>query len=948
MKNLLSKAFLAFLFVVAAGMTTSAQNINLSESIPIDPNVTKGHLDNGLTYYIRPNAKPADKVELRLVINAGSILETDEQQGLAHFMEHMNFNGLKHFPKHELVDYLQNIGVKFGADLNANTGFDRTYFILPIPTDQSGNLQKGFQIIADWAGGALITDEEVNAERKVVFEELRMRDKNASTRMMKQYLPELLNGSRYAKRLPIGTKEVIMNADPELIRQFYHDWYRPNNMAVIVVGDITTEKAEQMIKEYFGDLKNPKNEKERVEYEVKPYTQPKAMVVTDHEATGYSFQLLFPAHKRQVEKTLKDYRESLVRGIFRLALNHNLSKKTQTANPPYAGAYASLSGAFGSFTINDEGFSLGVTPIDNFKKSIDAAVAELLQVRQYGFTKQDIENTKKKFMAFYEKAYKERDKMLSASIVDQYAGNFMSQEPIPGIANEYAYAKAMLPTITAEEVSKLAQGILANSKNFFALITAPKEGKITLPSNEQLLATVQEAFKQQVEAPKETKVAKKLLAKAPVAGTIKKTKANKDLGSTTYTLSNGVKVTVKNTDFKSDQIIFKGVKFGGSNSYGAADKSNTNFLTTIISTMGYGQFTPTALRDYLSGKTVHVGMSMGSVSNNVSGSSSVQDFETLLKLNYLKLTDSRLDKDLFKGFMTKMKTRVENIKANPQSAFIDSLITVMYGNDPLTPIAVPTEESLNNIELNRVLDIYNSEFGYADGFHFFIVGNVDQVDVKPLIEKYIASLPVKGETPKYVDNGLRRIQGDNVFKFYKGNNDKSLILSLFYGENVKYSEENALKADLLGQMMTMQITDTIREKMQVIYSGGASASISDRPYTHYSVMMQLPTGPESVQAILDELKSEFKGYKTDGGPKGALAKAQKATLESHKENLKKNSYWANKLESILVWNRSKKFFLNFDKEVNAITLKDIIKTANTLLEGNHFTAISYPESYRPE
>ena len=938
-----SRVLLTLLLVVTTFFSVTAQKINLDNPIPVDPNVTIGTLPNGLTYYIKHNDKPEDKIELRLVVNAGSILENDDQLGLAHFMEHMNFNGLENFPKNALVEYLQDIGVKFGADLNANTGFERTYFILPIPTDNPDNVNQGFQIIADWAGGALITDEEVNDERKVILEELRLHQESAGNRMMKQFLPGMLNDSRFADRLPIGTKESIENATPELLRQYYNDWYRPNNMAVVVVGDITTEKAEELIKKYFSGLKNPKNEKERVYYKIKPYAQAKAMIVTDPEATNYDLSILFPSKERKEEKTLGDYRHSLVRSIFTQSINLKLHKLAQSGNPPYARAYASLGGAFGSFTLKNEGFNLDVMPINNFKTAIDSAVAEIIRIRDFGFSENDIENTKKRILASYEKSFKERDKTLSSDLVGEYTRNFMRQEPIPGIANEYKYAQEMFPTITSEEVSKLANEILSDYKNFFALITGPEKGDIDLPSEEELLNMVKSAFQQKVTKEADTEAASTLLTSSPTPGKIVSQKEDKELGTTTYTLSNGVTVTVKSTDFKSDEIIFTGTKFGGTGQFDLADKSNANFLTTVIGSMGYGEFSPTDLRDFLSGQTVSLSPEMGELSNNVGGASSVKDFETLLQLNYLELTSPRLDTALYHGFLTKQKTQLKFLTANPQVAFIDTLTKTMYDNNPLAPIAIPNEKDIDNIDVNRVMEIYKNQFGNADGFHFFIVGNVDQSSLKPLMEKYLASLPTKGEKPNYKDNGVRLAKGDKVLKFYKGANDKSLIINVFHGEGIKYSQELALKADLLGQIMTMQINDTIREKMQVIYSGAAMAQIEKLPYPRYSIIMQLPTGPESVDIILKELDKEIKGYKADGGPKGSLKKAVKATLEGRKEELKKNDFWAQHLEDIMVWGDSKDFFLNYEKNVKGVTEKDIIEVANQFLGGNQLTAISFPE-----
>ncbi|MGF7230486.1 M16 family metallopeptidase, partial [Arachidicoccus sp.] len=373
-KNYLVKAALAcaaVLLMAPMSLQAQTQTPDLTQALGKDTAVTTGKLANGLTYYIKPNAKPAQKVELRLVVKAGSILENPDQQGLAHFMEHMEFNGLKHYPKNELVDYLQKIGVRFGADLNANTGWDRTYFMLPIPTDNPGNLEKGFQIVGDWAGGALITTDEVNEERHVILEELRMRDLNAQTRMLRKFLPDMLNDSRYAYRMSGGKDSIVADANPELIRDFYHDWYRPDLMAVIVVGDITVAKAKTLLEKYFGSLKAPKDERARTYYHVKPYTKKQALVVTDSETTSYGYTLMYPAHKEKIETTLADFRQSLIKDIFTQTINRKLRDLSHAANPPFADAQLDLSGSIGGITLQDEGMELDVTPIDNLQQSID-------------------------------------------------------------------------------------------------------------------------------------------------------------------------------------------------------------------------------------------------------------------------------------------------------------------------------------------------------------------------------------------------------------------------------------------------------------------------------------------------------------------------------------------------------------------------------------------------
>ena len=937
------KNFISFtLFIVLQMMmqaTVHAQSLDLNQALPFDSTVTKGQLSNGLTYYIKPNGKPEQKVELRLVEAVGSIMENDNQRGLAHFMEHMGFNGLQHFPKNTLVDFLQKIGVKFGADLNAYTGFDRTFYLLPVPTDKPGNLDSAFQVVADWAGGALITTDDVNDERHVILEESRMSTKNAYMRLFSQYLPGLVNNSRYADRLPIGLDSIILNADPDRIREFYHDWYRPNLQAVIVVGDITVDAAKAMIEKYFGGLKNPENERSRTIYEVPPYTEKKAVVVVDSEANYYNFQLYFPARKAIEDKTVGDYRNSLIRNVLVSGLNRKFRDLTQTANPPFAQAGGGFSR---QLSLVSEQFSLGLVPVDDFTKAINAAIGVLLQVQKYGLTNDEIETSRKEFLAGYEKSYAERNTTESAHYTDELARNFTVGEAVEGITNEYLYAKEFLPAITKDDINAAIKKWLPENQNYFTYISAPLNSKIKLPNKDELLAIVENAFKQEPAKPVEKTQATSLLTSLPTPGKIVSETKDAELGSTTYTLSNGVKVTVKPTDFKTDEILLSGVRYGGTGLFGVADKSNTTFLSSVVASMGYGQFTPTALNDFLSGKVVQVGAYLDQSANFISGSSSVKDLPTLLQLTYLKLTSPRKDTELFTGYITKMAAQFQSLKDNPQYAFQDTLTKVLSGNNPLTPIVIPTEDDLNKINMDRVLDIYKDQFGYADGLQLFFVGNVNVDSLKPLLEQYVASLPVKGLKPVYKDNGVRMVSGAKTFNFYKGADAKSLIVDIYHGEE-KYSEEAELKANMLAQAMTIQVIDTMREKMQAIYAGGTSSYFIETPYSHYAIQTSMPCGPENVDKILTEYNREIAEYKSIGVSAINLDKVKKATLEQRKENMKQNGYWMNNLRSILFWGDSKKFFLDYEQEVNAVSVEDLKVFADKFLNNNNrFTAISYP------
>lgn len=935
LKRFISKVVITcFVVFMVLAPVVNAQDLN--KPLPIDPTVTTGKLANGLNYYIKPNAKPEKKVELRLILNAGSILENDNQQGLAHFMEHMNFNGTKHYPKNELVDFLQSIGVQFGADLNAYTGFDETVYILPIPTDKDGNLEKGFEVLSDWAQGALLTDKDVEEERKVVLEESRG-GKGADDRMMKIYLPKLLAGSRYANRLPIGQDSILKMFKPEVIRDFYRDWYRPDLMAVAVVGDITVPQAKAMIEKYFTGLKNPASPKERKEYNIPAFTNQEAMVLTDKEATNNEFSLIFSSKKETIQTTLKDYRSSIVRNLFIQILNSRFQELTQTATPPFIYCSSYVAGWARGY----ESFQLTAAASD-METAVKASVGELVKAQQYGFTNSELEIAKKRINSFVERAYNERTTTESGRVIDEYIGHFLSHEPMPGIENEYNYYKELMPTITLQEINEEAKKWLSDNKNFFALATGPDNKETKKMSNAELLTMVQNAFQQKVEAKAEKKVAASLLNKEPVSGKIISEQKDASLGITTYTLSNGLRVTVKATTFKSDEIVFSGIKKGGQGQYTPADKSNATYMSQTVEAMGYGQFTPIELKDFLSGKTVGLNTGMGVASNNVNGSSSIKDFETLLQLNYLKLTASHKNNELFQGFVSKQKASLQFIKANPQAAFSDTLSKTLFNNDPRTPLTIPTTADLDKINADRVLEMYTTEFGNADGFHFFIVGNVDEKTIKPLLEKYIASLPVKGIAPMYKDNGLRPISGNHELKVHIGTEPKSVIVGQYYGE-LPYSEELDLKADLVTDILNIKIIEELREKIGGIYSGGMSADVRKVPYSRYQLSLYLPCGPESVDTLVKTSEIEIANLKKEGPSAKDLEKVKLAQVESYKENIKKNGFWAANLSGILFWGNDKDRFLNFETVVNKVTAAEIQETANKLFDGkNSFRAILYP------
>ncbi|MGH2649222.1 MAG: insulinase family protein, partial [Ginsengibacter sp.] len=674
---------LLILFLFIATSSVFGQQ-NLNDTLPVDPNVRIGKLSNGLTYYIRQNKKPEQKVELRLVVNAGSILEDDNQQGLAHFSEHMAFNGTTHFKKNDIISFLQSIGVGFGNDLNANTGFDRTLYILPIPTDKPENIDKGFEILEDWAHNVTYDTDDIDGERPVVLEESRL-GKGANDRMFRKIYPNVFAGSLYANRLPIGLDSIIKNASYETIRKFYKDWYRPDLMAVIVVGDIDPDKAEGLIKKYFAGLTNPENERPRIHPGMPPYATDKAQVVTDKEATSYTTIVNYSAEPIHTEVTLEDYKKGLTKEIFTTLFNQRLRELTQKENPPFVYAFTD----FGSFAQGYESFGASIgTGSNDSATGLKAFEEELERVKKYGFTKPELDRAKSNMLNQIDKEYNERNKTESADYVSEYVDNFLTKEPIPGIENEDKIYKELLPQISIDDVNAITKTLQENPKQYIALLGPEPTAGRELPTGDELLAVAASAQKRDVKPYEEKVIASSLMTILPKPGKITSSKKNDQLGTTDFTLSNGVTVTIKPTDFKNDQILMSAIRPGGKNNYGLKDKYNAEYATAVVNSMGVGNFSPVDLQKALSGKTVKVNPVFSDISEGMSGSSSVKDLESMMQLTYLYFTSPRIDTALFKSFVQKNKAQLAFLSANPQVVFIDSLFKVLYHHSPLAPISV--------------------------------------------------------------------------------------------------------------------------------------------------------------------------------------------------------------------------------------------------------------------
>ena len=938
----LSKLRLISGAVLLACACMAQAEIRLSDPLPLAPEVTVGKLPNGLTYYIKKNARPAQKVELRLVVKAGSILEDDDQQGLAHFTEHMAFNGSTHFKRNELISYLQSIGVKFGADLNAYTSFDETVYVLPIPTNKKENLEKGFLVLEDWAHGLKFNPADINSERGIVLEEARL-GKGASDRMNKVLYPKLLNGSRYAERMPIGKESVLKTFKPEAIKRFYKDWYRPDLMAVMVVGDVEPKQAEKLIRQHFGKLKNPAKPRPRLYAEVPQRSQTEALVITDKEAPDDSVFIRYPIRAAQEPVTIADYRRQMIENLYGQMLSARMQELTQQANPPFIQGGSSMGKlvrgyeSFSAYALLGKG---GVQP------AVDALVQEDERARRFGFSQDELDRARKDMLRNYERAYSERDKSDSAGFVAEYSRNFLEQEAVPGIANELLYAQELLPQVTLQEINETVAKVIPDQQKKLVVFMGaePKAGGAasTVPTQQQLLDAVAKAEQQKVEPRTEKLLASKLMDGPPAGGSIVSEKLNSAIGVTELTLGNGVRVLLKPTDFKNDQVLMGSTRFGGQSLFGDADIYNARYASAVVGSMGLKDLAPLDLQKVLAGKTVNVGASLGELSEGFGGSASSADVEAMLQLVYLYFNDVRKDAGLYQSFIGKQQDLAKNSMAQPEAVFYDAIQHAMFGDNPRVD-GVPRAADFDKVGLDRSLDIFRQRFSSARGMTFIFAGSFELDKIKPLIASYLGTLPVGDVPHAYRDVGMRPVTGVVKKEIYMGSEPKSTISITFNGD-VAYSDEQKLTLQALGEVLNLKVIEVLREKMSMIYGGGFETSMGQHPYGHYSVALNLPTGPENVDKVIAAAFAEINKMKTDGPSAADLEKVKLNWITRQQKSLRENRYWMSQLMGSVTQGRDPAHILRYEQRVRAITPQAVKLAAQRYLDmHNYVQVVMYPE-----
>lgn len=924
----LNRLAFSLLFFVVAGCGTD-------EPLPVDPKVEIDRLENGLTYYIRANHKPENRAELRLVVRAGSVLEDDDQLGLAHFIEHMAFNGTEHFEKQELIEFIESIGMQFGAHLNAYTGFDETVYMLRVPLDEPEVVEKAFLVLEDWAAHLTLDPEEIELERGVVIEEWRSR-RGAGARMLDKQIPIMFEGSRYASRLPIGEKEILETFEHDTLIRFYRDWYRPELMAVVAVGDFDPARIRTLIHTHFGGLTNPASPRSRESFPVPDHEETLFAPATDPEASRSTLQIIYK-HPVTRTETIADYRRDLVESFYNLMLNKRLSELTQKATPPFLSAYS----AKGRYVATKDAYAQHARVQEGqYVDGLNALLLESERVQRHGFTQSELDRSRVELRRQIETSYKEREKTQSSDYASEYIGHFLRGEPIPGIDIELALYNQTAPGITADEVSRAARTWITSS-NRVVLINGPEKKENPLPDLEQVLGLIGEMASRDVEPYDDEVLDAPLLPQEPVAGKIVSSNSYPDIEVEAWTLSNGVRVYLKSTDFKNDQVLFTAFSPGGHSL--ADDRTFTAASTadSVISQSGIGAFGPIELTKKLSGRVVRVLPSIGELRERVDGNASPEDLETMFQLIYLYFVSPRKDEKAFQSLQTKLTGYVENRLAQPLAVFSDELSSALsQGHFRRRPMSV---EIIGEMNLDASIDFYTERFADAGDFTFVLVGNFTLEGVKPLVETYLGGLPSSGREETWRDVGVRPPVGQVEVRVDKGKEPKSQVALRLTGET-EWSVLNNYELSSALSILNIKLREKLREELGGVYSVNASGEINRYPYEHVSVAVNFSCAPKNVDGLIDAVFEEMDRLTEEGPQPEDLQKVKETQLRNRETQLKRNEFWRGVLAYIFKHELDPNIILTYEDRVKNLTAEVVQETARKHFDRkNYLRGVLFPE-----
>jgi len=866
----------------------AAQWPDIDDEIPFDPNVRTGVLDNGLTWYVEPNAEPQQRAELRLVVKAGSLHEDDDQLGLAHFVEHMAFNGTEHFEGNDLISFLESLGSQFGAHLNAYTSFDRTVYILHVPTDDPEAFAQAFVVLRDWAGGLRFDGEEIEKERGVVLEEWR-RSLGVGARTRDATIPWLYHGARHTERLPIGTEDSLLGFDPDAARRFYKDWYRPDLMAVVAAGDFDADAVEAKIKESFADLVNPEDERERVEFPIPEHAETLYGVYADPEQPYSVVQVIA---KRQSVNGLsrRDYRQGLVEQIVQTALSERMSDLTQSADSGLL--YAGTSQSRWSPTAKAR-MAYAVTPEGGVEVGLEAALTEIERARRHGFSDGELARARAKVLRNNENHWLERDKAKSSAVVGELLRNFLDGESVPGTTAEWGMASGYIPSIGADECNTVAAEWLAPPSRVLVALVPQQEGAV-IPTVDQLRAVEERVASKEIAAPVEEVLDLPLVANPPEAGTIVSRTTLEEIGVEQWTLSNGVVVLLKPTDFKGDEVRFSSWLAGGTSVASDEVWHSARSATSVARASGVGPYTASQLSKSLAGKEVSVNPYLGTLHHGINGSSSPLDLELALELVHAWATAPKFTEEGFKVAQTRGREQASNRLMSPATIGSDEFNRLLFGDgDRIRPWTV---ESYDEVDLEQARGFYADAFDDLGELTFAMVGSFDPAEVEPLVTKWLGSLPAGEGGGTWVDEGKRPADGVQEATVRAGTEPKGSVKFRISGD-FESTPDSRHALSVLTDLLKMRMREELREDLGGVYSVRVSGSSTWAPADTYGVSVSFGCDP----ARIDELVAAMHAVLDEAlaGPPEAdyVTRVTETRIKAEEERLRTNSYWLGAIRS---------------------------------------------------
>jgi zinc protease len=925
------KSIVLFAFLVITGLIKA----QMPQLLPVDPQVRFGTLENGLTYYIRHNASPEKRADFYIAQKVGSMQEEDNQAGLAHFLEHMAFNGSKNFPgKKTMLNYLESIGVKFGANVNAYTSFDETvYNLSDVPVVRQTIIDSCLLVLHDWSSFISLRDEQIDEERLVIKEEWRTRS-GAQSRIWDKQLPVIFKGSKYADRMPIGKMEIVENFPYQTLKDYYHRWYRPDLQTIIVVGDINVDETEAQVKTMFADIPKPVAPAERVYFPVLNNDEPVVSVITDPEAvqTIVSLYIKHDIFPEALKKTQAELMSGIVKNLASSMLSDRLNEISQKADAPFAASYAHDGNFFVSKT-KDAWTTIALSKEGKVDKTLASLVRENERIRKFGFTEAEVERAKATLLQRYEDMYNNRSKELNRKYVQEYVRSFSDNEGIPGIEYEYNFLKQIAPMLDAKTINAMSQGLI-NNQNIIITVTGPEKEGLVYPTMDELLNVFRTVEAEDITPYAETVSNEPLITQMPQAGKVVSTTTDDKLGATVWTLSNGIKVVLKKTDYKDDEIIMASQAYGGTSIIADADINNAN-VASMVPFGGIGNFSSTDLKKVLAGKSASVNVNISGWTQGLNGSSNIKDVETLLQLTYLYFTAPRKDEGAYTTLMDAIKNQLKNLTSEPSYVMSLRTITARYGDNPR--MKEMTVEDAENLNYDRIIEIYKEIFANPGSFTFTFVGTIDEATLKPLVEQYLASLPSGNKDAKYKDvkADIRKGKFEDIFE-QEMKTPKTSVFELYSG-TLKRDQKTQIALSALKQILDIVYVRTIREEAGGTYGVRAQAGISRIPEGQTTLQMTFDTDPERASSIAPIVDREVKNIAEKGPGDADFQKVKEYMVKKFQEDEKQNSYWVGVLSAYHFYGEDN--YSNYLPIVNALTKDDIKAVTKQLISQSNFIEV---------